>query len=185
MPDPLEIRVNSPRPNVLEPPESFVADREFSIEIVNEGKPVHVHLNLDNDLVEIIEMETGNHFVPREDTYRIPVTLLEGRRPVRGKLKVSTGYGSESEFIEIRVVEPSDDDRVTVDETLAEPQREPREPAVPAGVLSEVGMIALVTIAVIALLVAAVIVGSVTSPIWGALAVVLTLSVVVGIYLFL
>ncbi len=185
MPDPLVIHVNSPRPNALEVPEMFVADREFALEIENEGKPVHVHLNLDDDLEEVLELETGNHFVPRENAYRLPVALRDGRRPVRGKLKVSTGYGAESRFIEVRIVEPDPDDQVTVDASLAQPQREATEPAVPAGVLGEVGMIALIGISLVALLVAAVIVGSVTAPVWGALAAVLGLSVVAGIYLFL
>lgn len=185
MSDSLEIHVNRQRPNVLEVPEMYVADRDFAIEIINDGKPVHVHVNLDDELLELLEVDTGNHFVARENTFRLPVTVRDGARPVRGKLKISTGYGSESRFIELRVVEPTDDDRVVVDAELSEPPDRRQESELTPRIVGEIGAIALLGVALIALLVAASIVGTVTSPVIGVLAVVVGLLVVVGVYLFL
>lgn len=183
--DPLEIHVNRRRPNVLEVPELFVADQDFAVEVVNAGKPVHIHLNLDDDLLEVLDMETGNHFVPREDTYRLPVRVRGDNRPVRGKLNVSTGYGAESRFIELRVVEPDEDERVTVDEQLAEPSGRAPQPTWSARIVSEVGVVALVVIALVALAVGATIVATLTTPVLGGLLAVAAMLIAVGVYLFL
>lgn len=185
MPDSLEIHVNRKRPNVLEVPEMFVADDAFDIEVVNAGKPVHVHLNLDDDLDEVMELRTGNHFVPREDTFRLPVRLRDGKRPVRGKVHVSTGYGSESRFIEVRVVEPQREDSVIVDDTLATPSGRPQKPALSAHLVSDAWAIALVLLAIVALFAGAAIVAALTSPVIGALVVIAALLIAVGVYLFL
>lgn len=185
VPDSLEIHVNRPRPNVLEVPELFIAERPFAIEFVNDGKPVHVHISLDEPLAEILELETGNHFLPREETFRLPVRIRDGRRPVRGKLTVSIGYGSESRFIELRIVEPSEDDRVHVDEDLAEPSGRRPGPTLSSRIVGEIGLIAIAIIALVALLVGAAIVGTVTSPALGILVVALALVVVAGVYVFL
>lgn len=183
--DSLEIHVNRIRPNVLEVPEMFVAERDFVIEIVNEGKPVHMHLNLDDDLVNVLALDTGNHFIPREDTFRLPVGVKDNQYPIRGKLTVSTGYGSESRFIEMRVVKPSEEDKVMVDDTLATPSGRTQGSPLTSRIVGEIGVIALVVVAVLALLIAGVIVGTVTTLWVGILAVVIGLLVVLGVYFFL
>lgn len=185
MSEPLEIHVNRTRPNVLEVPDMHVTDRDFAIEVVNGGKPAHVHLNVDDDLLAILDVETGNHFVPRENTLRFPVQVGEGRRPVRGKLKVSTGYGSESRFIELRVTERSDDDQVTVDETLAEPSDRSRDPDVASSLVGDLGAVGAVAAAVVVLLAAAALVGSITSPILGVGTLLAGLLVVLAVYVLL
>lgn len=185
MSDSLEIHVNRPRPNGLEVPERFVAEHPFAIEFINDGKPVHIHLSLDDPLTDILSLETGNHFLPREETYRLPVQIQEGRRPVRGKLTVSIGYGAESRFIELRVVEPDDDDQVQVGETLAEPSGNQRNRTLLSQIVGEIGLIALAVIALLALIVGAAILGTVTNPIVGIVMVVLAVAVVLSVYVFL
>lgn len=185
MSESLEIHVNRKRPNVLEVPESYTTDSDFRIEIVNAGKPVHLHLKCDDDLAKALALETGNHFIPREDTYDIPVRLRETSLPIRGKLKASTGYGSESRFIEVRVLEPEKDDEVTVDEQLAEPSGRERKPTMASRIVSEVGVIALIFLAVLALGAGALILATVTEAVFGVLLVVVVVAVVAGIYFFL
>lgn len=183
--DPLEIHVNRPRPNDLEVPERYIADRDFALEIVNEGKPAHMHINIDDDLLDVLSLETGNHYVPRDESFRIPVSVDLDTQPVRGKLTVSTGYGAESRYVEIRVVEPPEDEQVHVDEELAEPTGREVKTPLTARIVGELSVIAIVAIAILALILAGVIVGSVTSPMVGAIAVILGVLVVGLVYVFL
>jgi len=104
---------------------SFEVTGTFSVALKNDGAPVHVHLHLDDELSETATLEANNHFVEGE-LRMVAVTVEEGRRPVQGKLKVVTGYGVNTEYVDVSVVEPEATARhVPVDEGLAVPQPEP------------------------------------------------------------
>lgn len=119
--DVLSIRLDRTQPDAIEAPGTFTVSDDFTIEVTNEGEPIHVHLTCDDDIAPAVDFETGNHFVPRKGTYQVPVTVLADDRPKRGRVRVSVGYGSETAYVELRVVEPASDDEVRVDESLAEP----------------------------------------------------------------
>ena len=183
--DSLEITVNREQPNVVEIPETFTSERDFSIDITNEGKPVHMHINCDDDLARGLVVETGNHFIPRHSAYQIPVRIKEDERPFHGKCKVSIGYGAQTKYVEIRVPEPSHDHRVTVDESLAQPpiRRDP-EPSI-ADYLGDVSMVGIGVLGLLGVLLGAFILGTLTTPMVGVLTVIVVLLVGTGIYLLL
>lgn len=179
--DTLEIHVNRERPNVLEVPDTFETSTAFSVEIVNDGKPVHLHLNYDDDLAAGLSMETGNHFIPRDNVYRLPVHVEPDARPFHGKFQVSIGYGAEKRFIEIRVPEPEVDTEVRVDAELAEPSGRPRPPPTTDRVI-DLGILALLGVALLALVAGALIVATLVTPLAGALLVIVALLLAAGVY---
>lgn len=183
--DPLELHVNRVRPNVLEAPEVFETTGDFAIEIVNDGKPTHVHLNLDDDLSPSLSLEVGNHFIPREGVERLPVDVDASAAPSHGKLRVSVGYGSETAFVDIRIVEPDQDQSVTVDERLAKPPTREPQPEPLLARLDDIGLIAFLGIAVLALIVGAMIIGMVTTPAIGIILVVIAVLLMVTVYILL
>lgn len=185
MPASLDVVVNRSRPNALEVPSTFETTGDFLLSVTNEGKPVHLHVNCDDDLAPAVSFETGNHFIPREDTFELPIRVDEERAPLRGMLRVSVGYGSEVEYVELRIAEPDPDDRVKVDESLAEPRARERPTTVSARILSDVGVIALLVVAVLALIAGGVTLAAVTTPIVGALLVIVVGLLAVGIYAIL
>ncbi|WP_135822572.1 DUF7524 family protein [Halostella litorea] len=114
-----------------EPP-SFEAAGAFDVELVNHGRAVHVHLNLVEGLERGAELEATNHFVDTDAIRQVGVDVVDDALPASGKLKVVTGYGAETTYVDVTVTEPPDAPRtgtgelgsegsVAVDETLAEP----------------------------------------------------------------
>lgn len=183
--DSLEIAVNRAHPNAVELPETFTSPRDFSFEIHNDGKPVHLHINCDDDLLAGLQLETGNHFIPRHSTYQIPVRIREDQRPFHGKCKISIGYGAETKYVEIRVPEPERDERVTVDSSLTQPPERPPPRRDYGEVLGDVGLVGVGILALIGLGVGGIILGTLTTPIVGLLSVIVVLLVGTGIYLLL
>ena len=185
MPASLEVFVNRSYPNVLEAPAVYETSEDFFIEVTNDGKPVHLHVNCDDDLAAGISFETGNHFIPREDEFILPIKVDQDTAPFRGKLRLSIGYGSEVQYVELRVSEPEPNDHVHVDESLAQPQARNRPTTVSARILSDVGVAALLVIGVLALIAGGVTIAAVTTPIVGVLLVITVVLLAVGIYALL
>lgn len=131
MSDILTVHVNRARPQAIEAEtDTFRTDGRFVVAIENHGRPVHVHLHLDDALSTVASLETGNHYVDGNSVTEIPVAVEGSRRPVSGKLKVVTGYGARTEYVNVELTEPEEsDERVPVDETLARP-RGPEKPDV-------------------------------------------------------
>lgn len=181
MSETLAIRVNHERPNTFEVPDTFETEEDFSLEIRNEGKPVHMHLNIDDDLAAGLSMETGNHFIPRKGAISLPVEVDRSERPFHGKCRVSTGYGAETKFVEIRVFEPDEETVVSVDERLSEPPARAGQGGMSEG-LNEIGVWVLLGLTSLALLGAAVIVAASTTPLVGVIVVILVIVIAVSVY---
>lgn len=126
----LTVHVNHDRPQAIEAEtDTFRTDGRFVVALENHGRPVHVHLHLDDALSTVASLETGNHYVDGNSVTEIPVAVEGSRRPVSGKLKVVTGYGARTEYVDVELIEPEEaDEHVRIDETLARPKRESGEP---------------------------------------------------------
>jgi hypothetical protein len=123
VPDDLVVHLNRDRPHAIEvEPQRFVADQSFDIILRNHGAALHVHLHLDDDLSHQAVLGTVNHYVDEGAVRRIRVTVDQPVERSEGRLKLITGYGSETEYVRIALedVEPTDR-RVRVDEALGEP----------------------------------------------------------------
>ncbi len=122
----LEIHLNRERPRVIDAPGSFVADGPFDVALVNHGGGAHVHLALDEPLARAARLRAETEYVDRETTASVGVEVADLDQPVTGTLTVSTGYGTETERVELRV-EPSRAEGygIDVDEDLGQPQSEP------------------------------------------------------------
>jgi hypothetical protein len=104
--------------------DSFETARDFLVDLQNHGEAVHVHLHLDDDLSRVARLDATNHYVEGEKRRRVPVSVASVDEPVTGKLKVVTGYGAESAYVDVTVrPERQRKDPVDVDERLAKPPR--------------------------------------------------------------
>ena len=94
-----------------------------NIDLTNRGEAVHVHLHVDDDLSSVASLEAGNHYVESETTRAVRLDVRPASTPVTGKLKIVTGYGAETEYVDVRV-EPAAEEKtpVEVDENLSRPQ---------------------------------------------------------------
>lgn len=107
--------------------QSFETDDSFSVSLVNHGAPIHVHLHLDDALSDVASLSATNHFIEAESTEEVPVMVRDG--PAQGKLKVVTGYGAESAYVDVDIAEPNaNEGSIPVDETLSKPRRRPTQP---------------------------------------------------------
>ncbi|MFB6360012.1 MAG: hypothetical protein ABEH59_01685 [Halobacteriales archaeon] len=172
MPDDLVVHLNREGPHSIEiEPQRFVADQSFDIILRNHGAALHVHLHLDDDLSSQAVLGTVNHYVDEEAVRRIRVTVDQPVEPTEGRLKLVTGYGSETEYARIALedVEPAER-HVRVDEALGEPAT----PDEPAGPFAETSLpsVAIGAIALIAGLGVAVVIGGLVAGLaYGVLAV--------------
>lgn len=156
MPAELVVHLNSDGPHSIDiSDQSFEATDSFDIVLKNHGSALHVYLELDDDLSEAASVVSANQYVEAERTERIPVQVSGGSRPVEGRLKLVTGYGTETAYAKIRITEPvTEDEGVRVDESLAQPQPTRDEPllapdALPVVVLAAIAML----VAVLAVLI--------------------------------
>lgn len=132
MPEDLEIHLNQEGPHTINvEPSTFETTDSFDIVLNNHGAALHVYLQLDADLSTAAGLGSGNHYVDADTAQPVPVRVTDGDRPVTGRLKIVTGYGTETAYVTIRIVEPTqDDDRVQVAESLADPQPEEPDPLI-------------------------------------------------------
>ncbi|MGM0591588.1 MAG: DUF7524 family protein [Halobacteriota archaeon] len=127
----LEVDINRRRLHDIEVDESFATDQTFLVEVKNHGEAVHVHLHLDDELSTAAHLEAGNHYVETDSTLTVEVAVAAVSQPVRGHLKVVTGYGAETQYVEVNVKPPVETKpRVDVDERLGKP-KPPAEKPVP------------------------------------------------------
>lgn len=136
MPDSLDIALNRDTEPIAPTQGSFETTGTFTIRLRNAGQPVHVHLRLEGELARVARVEAPNHYVAAGGERSITVQVKEGAAPVGGKCKIVTGYGQETAYVAIQVLDPAEHDTsVTVDESLAEaPARERPEPSDGTGV---------------------------------------------------
>ena len=122
MPDTLPVHVNRTSLHSLEVPDAFETAGSFDIELVNHGEPIHVHLHLEDDLSDTASLGAPNHYVDRESTRPVRVTV---HRPgsAFGKLKIATAYGAKTRYVDIDLAEPTEQaESVEIDESLSKPQ---------------------------------------------------------------
>jgi hypothetical protein len=126
--DELLVHINREELHSLEVPESFETDDSFDIRLVNHGQPLHVHLHLDDPLSERAEIEAVNHYVEGERRVRVESNTDDlGESAYVGKLKIASGYGATTRWIDIELTEPHEKaNSMDIDESLAKPQ--PKEP---------------------------------------------------------
>ena len=128
----LDVELNGEAVHDIDAPDSFVTDGPFPVVLENSGRSTHVHLHFDDELDRVAALDEGNHFVADEATRHVHVSTTDVAEPVRGKLKIVTGYGSNTSYVDVRV-DPSPetpDESVAVDEKLsAPPERSPEPPA--------------------------------------------------------
>ena len=126
----LSVELNGDGVHSIRAPGQFTTTRSFAVELENLGRATHVHLPLDDELDRVASIDAVNHFVDEKSFRRIHVSTAEVVDPVRGKLKIVTGYGSGVEYVDVRI-EPAPDrgeDEVVVDETLSKPPADPPDP---------------------------------------------------------
>jgi hypothetical protein len=127
----LDVELNGEAVHDIDAPDSFVTDGPFPVVFENGGRSTHVHLHFDDDLDRATAVDDVNHFVADEATRRVHVRTADVDEPVRGKLKIVTGYGSNTSYVDVRI-DPSPETpekSVAVDETLsAPPERTPDVP---------------------------------------------------------
>ena len=165
----LAVELNGDAVHAIRAPDRFTTTGPFAIAFENLGRSTHVHLHLDDELDRVASLPETNHFVDDEATRRVHVSVSVDRidEPVRGKLKIVTGYGSNTRYVDVRIDPPveSTPDEVTIDETLTKPpERTPDVPpsqqvanavdrliergGVPAAILASVALVAGVAVAI-------------------------------------
>jgi hypothetical protein len=177
----LTVELNADGLHTIAAAPSFTTDGPFDVVLDNAGEAVHVHLHLDDSLSTVSRLDGGNHYVEGGATTRVGVRVSPRQEPVTGKLKVVTGYGAETAYVDV-TVEPSPDEKpgIEVDEDLGRPPQNEPEPslvdefgdAVPTPTRAALPVVGLVGVAVI---VAALVVATVEST-----ALVLGVGVVLG-----
>jgi len=133
----LTVSLNDDGLHSISAPETFETSGPFEVLLDNYGEAVHVHLNLDETLSAVADIRANNHYVEPESERPVSATITPRSAAVTGRLKIATGYGAEVAYTTITVQPPTDDpSRVTVDESLATPQREPSAEPTTAGRLA-------------------------------------------------
>ncbi|SIQ98298.1 hypothetical protein SAMN05421858_1022 [Haladaptatus litoreus] len=122
MSETLPIHVNRDGLHHIDVAQSFEADDSFTIALKNHGAPIHAHLHLDDNLSEVASLSATNHYVKADDTRHVTVTVRDA--PASGKLKIVTGYGAETAYVDVEIHERDEQkDSIPVDESLSKPQR--------------------------------------------------------------
>lgn len=147
----LAVTVNRTDLHSLEVPETFEASGPFTVELRNHGEATHVHLHLDDTLSTVAQLDAVNHYVDAGETRDLTVDVRDPdewpQESIRGHLKVVTGHGQQTRYVEVLLERSPADEPVKVDPELAEPR--PRETAeanpilraVPVAVLGGVALI--------------------------------------------
>ncbi|WP_396613038.1 hypothetical protein ACH9L7_07180 [Haloferax sp. S1W] len=117
----LSVELNEERPHDLSVAPSFSTNGPFEIELDNLGQAVHVHLHIDDELSRVARLSGGNHYVDGGQTTGVEVYVSPADEPVTGKLKVVTGYGSETAYVDVTINPAPETRHVDVDETLSKP----------------------------------------------------------------
>ncbi|ELZ91439.1 hypothetical protein C440_14034 [Haloferax mucosum ATCC BAA-1512] len=128
---PLSVTLNDERPHDLSVAPSFSTVDTFAVELENRGQAVHVHLHVDDELSRVASLTEGNHFVSAGQTKLVDVFVSPPPEPVTGKLKIVSGHGSETVYVDV-TVSPREGGKppVEVDETLSKPRSPEPEPSV-------------------------------------------------------
>ena len=183
----LTVSINNDGLHSIAAPEAFETTEPFDLVLNNDGEAVHVHLNLDETLSAVADIRANNHYVEPTGSRPVGIDVNPRTAAVTGRLKIATGYGSEVAYTRITVQPPeADPTQVTVDKSLANPQREaPTEPTAAERidtVLAEKGGSGLlIAFGLVAVLVTIVVAATLDSGVVIAGAVVVLLGVIVAV----
>ena len=160
MPRTFDIVINRDAVHAIEPAvSSYETVGDFAIVLENEGQATHVHLHLDDDLARIASLPNGNnYFVEAGKSRSVQVSVGPGHRPITGRVKVVTGYGAETKYVDVSVIDEVDQPRsVAVDERLSvkQPRPEATQSPVFTGTAAVVGLVLIaIGLAIAAMLIA-------------------------------
>nr|WP_206335576.1 hypothetical protein [Natronolimnobius sp. AArcel1] len=98
----------------------------FALNLQGHDAPAHVHCRLNGDrrFSQIVSIDGPNYYVQANETLTVPVSVAatDIDEPLEGELEVLTGYGSESETIDVTVKpKPA---TVDIDESFSKPRAE-------------------------------------------------------------
>ena len=156
VPDTLPVYLNRQERHSLEVPPSFETADSFVLAVTNHGEASRIHVHLDDGLPEIASIDDTNFYVEANATKEIPVSV-HGTDHVFGKIKLVSGYGAVTRWVDVEVLEPDEDDSVEIDEELAKPKprdEDDAEEASPAPLLGDRPILPVASLGVLALLVA-------------------------------
>ena len=128
MTETLSVDLNRQSVHSIETSDRFEVSDDFTVELTNHGEAAHVHITLDADLSKAIAFDGGNHFIEAGRTRTIEAIVDQRSRPISGRLKIVTGYGAETAYVEISLIPPErrvEKSPVEVDDRLSKPR--PRE----------------------------------------------------------
>ena len=183
----LTVSINNDGLHSIAAHEAFETTEPFDLVLDNDGEAVHVHLNLDETLSAVADIRANNHYVEPTGSRPVGIDVNPRTAAVTGRLKIATGYGSEVAYTRITVQPPeADPTQVTVDKSLANPQREaPTEPTAAERIdtfLAEKGGSGLlIAFGLVAVLVTIVVAATLDSGVVIAGAVVVLLGVIVAV----
>ncbi|MEF8781856.1 MAG: hypothetical protein V5A39_03165 [Haloarculaceae archaeon] len=188
MTEELPVHVSREEIHSLDVPASFETDGPFDVAFQNHGQSVHVHLHLDDTLSEFASIDANNHYVEGGSRRAVRINVNTGRlpaKPVLGKLKVVSGYGAQTRWIDVELTPPKEEtSEVQVDESLAKPPTpEESETGEPILGRPELTVLVLAALALVVAGLAAVFVGEVLV-ILGALVVVAGVLVALSVLLW-
>lgn len=164
MPDVLAADLNRTGLHSLEAPDSFETGGSFVVELRNHGEATHVHLNLDDALSSVADVEATNYYVQTDDTRPVEIqvaTLDADDRPIRGKLKIVTAYGSETHHVDVTLDRTREKQPVEVDPDLSKPGANRQESTPVTSSLTSLAALPAFVLGGVALILA---VGSVLAP---------------------
>lgn len=105
MSDTLIVHVNRDHLHSLEVPETLEVTGGFDVRLINHGEATHVHLHLDDSVSQLASIDAPNHHLKQHSERRIGVTVSEPGH-ARGTLKIVTGYGATTRYVDLTVAEP-------------------------------------------------------------------------------
>lgn len=125
----LSVELNGDTVHSIRAPDRFETTGPFAVALENAGRSTHVHLHFDDELDRFVSVDETNHFVDDESTRHVHVSVGDVTEPIRGKLKIVTGYGSNTRYVNVRIDAPEEpvDKTVAVDESFARPPERPPE----------------------------------------------------------
>jgi hypothetical protein len=119
---PLTVDLNRRSLHDLDVSPAFETDGSFTVRLQNHGEGVHVHLQLDESLSRVARLADNNYYVEADGTETVTVSVDVPAQPVRGLLRVQSGYGAETADVEVSVTPPEGTGPpVEVDESLGRP----------------------------------------------------------------
>jgi len=126
----LAVELNGDAVHSIRTRDRFTTTGHFSVALENLGQSTHVHLHFDDDLDRVCSVAESNHFVDGRATKRVHVTTEAVDEAAAGKLKIVTGYGSNTKYVDVAVEPPPEvpADRVPVDERFTKPPERPPDP---------------------------------------------------------